>query len=94
MVKVIDKINETFDNPNIYVLNVCYSPSYKGLYEKEVKYNNLLNKYKKKLGVTIIDNSKAIYNKHQEVNVFDIDNVHLNPIGYEVMVNEINKHLK
>jgi len=93
MVKVIDKVNNMFDNPNIYVLNVCYSPSYCKLNNKEVRFNKLLDKYAKKLGITIINNSLAIDNKNKEINVFDVDNVHLNPLGYEVMVEQINKSL-
>ena len=42
MVEVLNKINSMFDNPNIYVLNVCHSPANVGLYEKEVRYNKLL----------------------------------------------------
>ena len=93
MVSVLNKLNTMFDNPNIYVLNVCHSPANVSLFDKEVKYNKLLNKYAKKLGITIIDNSKAIYEKNLTVNVFDDDKVHLNPIGYQIMIGEINKYL-
>ena len=48
---------------------------------------------KRKLGITIINNSLAVDNKNKEINVFDVDNVHLNPLGYEVMVEQINKSL-
>lgn len=91
MVKIINKVKTMFDNPNIYVLNVCHSPGCAALYEKEVRYNKMLAKNAKKLGITVIDNSKAIYNKNLEINVFDEDNIHLNSIGYEVMLSEINK---
>ena len=93
MESVLDKLNAMFDNPNIYVLNVCHSPANVSLVEKEVKYNNLLMKNAKKLGITIIDNNKVIYEKNLEVNVFDQDLVHLNPTGYEVMLNEIKKYV-
>jgi lysophospholipase L1-like esterase len=93
MESVLNKLNTMFDNPNIYVLNVCHSPANVSLYDKEVRYNKLLNKYAKKLGITIIDNSKAIYEKNLTVNVFDDDKVHLNPIGYQIMIDEIKKYL-
>lgn len=93
MVNILNKLNDIFDKPNIYMLNVCHSPSNKSLYKKEVRYNKLIKKNAKELKVTIIDNSKAIYEKNLEVNVFDLDNVHLNSIGYEVMLKEINKFL-
>lgn len=93
MVKVLDKINEMFDNPNIYVLNVCHSPSYKKMVSKEIKFNKLLKKNANKLNITIIDNNTQISNKYLSENVYDKDDVHLNPVGYKVMLEEILKHL-
>ena len=94
MLNVINKINIMFDKPNIYILNVCHSPAYASLYNKEVNFNKLLKKNEKKLGITVINNSKVIDIKNKEINVFDVDNVHLNHIGYEIMFNEINKYIK
>ena len=94
MIKVLDKINRMFDNPNIYVLNVCHAPQYGETYQREEKYNNLLVKNAKKLNITIIDNAKVIADRFLIENVFDIDRVHLNSVGYEVMLEEINKHIK
>ena len=93
MCKIIDKVRLMFDEPNIFILNVCHSPGCKGMYNKEIYYNKMLKKNADKLGVTIIDNSKAIAEKNKIENVFDIDNIHLNSIGYEVMIKEINKYL-
>ena len=42
MLNVINKINIMFDKPNIYILNVCHSPAYASLYNKEVNFNKLL----------------------------------------------------
>lgn len=94
MVEVIKKVNEMFDNPNIYILNVCHSPAYKSLHNKEAALNKMLSKNAKKLGVYIIDNSSAIYEKNLLENVFDVDNVHLNSLGYQVMYEKIVEALK
>ena len=94
MIEVLRKINLIFDNPNIYVLNVCHSPANVALYNKEVKFNEILKKNIKKLNIHLIDNSKLIKEKNCLVNVFDKDDVHLNPTGYEVMLNIIKENVK
>lgn len=93
MINILNKINDIFDYPNIYMLNVCHSPANNSLYNKEVSYNKLIKRKAKKLGVTLIDNSRAVFDKNLEVNVFDSDRVHLNSIGYKIMFEEIKKYI-
>ena len=94
MLTFIDKINNIFDKPNILILNVCHAPGCDDSYNKEIIFNKMLSKNAKKIGVEIVDNSSSIYQRNLLENVFDIDKVHLNGIGYEIMFAEIKKNLK
>ena len=57
-------------------------------------FNKLLKDNSEINNVTIIDNSKMINTKQKNINCFHIDNVHLNPIGYEIMLKEIQNYIK
>lgn len=94
LVEVLAKVRKIFGNPNVYILSICHAPGCTALYDKEIRYNQILFKNAKKLGVTIIDNCSAVDARYKEVNVYDADGIHLNPEGYKVMVAEIAKHLK
>ena len=94
MCEFINKLNKQFNNPNIYVLTICHSPLHPSFVNKENNLNKLIKKNAKKLGITVIDNSKVIEERNNKINVYHIDNCHLNEFGYEVMLNEINKYIK
>ena len=73
----INKLNILFNNPNIYVLTICHSPSHLNFVNKENNLNKLIKKNAKKLRINVIDNSKAIEERNNEVNVYHMDNCHL-----------------
>ena len=85
---------QLFKDANFYFLTVCHSPAYFHMYKNEVRFNNLIKRNSKNNNIVIIDNSSIIALMQKSKNCFDLDNVHLNSLGYSLMHNEIIKNVK
>ncbi len=90
-IQLMTILQNEFPNSEYYLLNVVQCPRLPEMAEIEEEFNSMTLASAKKYRLKIIDMRSAIQAVGGTEKAFVADNLHLNPIGYSAMEQEISK---